>query len=128
MNQAGGGRDQQSAQTEGATMPIGTYAQYRNLPRVDDLEAGDPLLKKVFPETRKTAVEWVITAGQKLFAGDRTVKAGGFFSREKFRVAYTGSHTSEHAAVAISADELAEAVGEGVITASVRGRREERYT
>jgi hypothetical protein len=108
-------------------MPIGNYDQYRALPRVNDLEAGDLLLKKVFPETRKTAVEWVITTGQRLFSGDRTIKTGSFFSREKFRVTYNGSHTSEHAAVAISAEEIAEAVGEGVLTASVRGRREERY-
>lgn len=108
-------------------MVIGNYEQYRALARVNDLEAGDLLIKKVFPETRNTAVEWVITTGQRLFSGDRTIKAGSFFSREKFRVTYNGSHTSEHAAVAISGQEIAEAVGEGVITASLRGRREERY-
>ncbi|HRD48084.1 MAG: hypothetical protein JNK95_02415 [Candidatus Competibacter sp.] len=108
-------------------MAIGTYREYQHLTRITDLEAGDLLLKKVFPETCKGAVEWGITQGQRLFSGDNTIKTGGLFSREKFRIAFNGSHTSEHAAVAISADELAEAVGEGVITASVRGRRDERY-
>jgi hypothetical protein len=108
-------------------MAVQNYAQYRNLPRVLALQGGDVLLKKVFPETRKSKVEWIITTGQKLFEGPATVKVGGILSREKFEVAYNGSHTSEHAAVAISPDDLAEAVGEGVITASVRGRRHERY-
>jgi hypothetical protein len=108
-------------------MAVQTYDQYKNLPRVQLLQAGDVLLKKVFPETCKSIVERIITSGQWLFEGPRTVKTGGFFSREKHQVAFHGSHTSEHAAVVISAEELAEAVGEGVITASLRGRREERY-
>jgi len=108
-------------------MAIHTYDQYRNLPRVLWLQGGDILLKKVFPETCKSKVEWIITKGQCLFEGDKTIRAGGFFSGERFQVAYDGSHTSEHAAVAISSEEVAEAVGEGVITASLRGRRHERY-
>lgn len=106
-------------------MPISTYEQYRNLHRVDRLEAGDLLLKKVFPETCKGAVEWGITTGEKLFSGD--TNTAGIFSSARFRITFNGSHTSEHAALAIAADELAEAVGEGVITASIRGRRDERY-
>ena len=105
---------------------ISTYEQYQALP-LTGLEAGDILLKKVFTETRRGAVEWGITQGQRMFSGSTTVKTGGIFSREKFKVAFNGSNTSEHAAVAIAPDELAEAVGEGVLTASLQGRRHERY-
>jgi hypothetical protein len=108
-------------------MVVHSYSQYKTLPRVQALEPGDVMLKKAFSEIRKGAIEWVITTGQRLFEGGEKFKTGGFFSREKFRVAYLGSHTSEHAAVALSADEIAEAVGEGVTTASVQGRRHERY-
>ena len=94
---------------------------------MDRLQPGDVLVKKVFPETRKGAVEWLITTGEGWFEGDHKLTVGRLMSREKSKVAFLGSHTSEHAAVALSADEIAEAVGEGVITASVRGRRAERY-
>jgi len=106
-------------------MAINSYDEYQSLPRVVELKAGDILLKKVFPETRKTATEWGITAGQRLFSSDK--KTAGLFSRNKFTIAFNGSHTSEHAAVAISSNEIAEAVGEGVISVSIQGRRDERY-
>ena len=105
---------------------INTYQQYRALPRVT-LQIGDILIKKVFSETCANAVEWGITAGQKLFAGDQTVKTGGLFSSEKFKIAYRGSHTSEHAAIAIATNEIAEAEGSGVITARIERRINERY-
>ncbi|GEM_PF-6635263 len=63
-------------------MPISTYEQYRNLHRVDWLEAGDLLLKKVFPETCKGAVKWGITTGEKLFSGD--THTAGIFSAHDF--------------------------------------------
>lgn len=105
---------------------INTYEQYQAL-TLTALEPGDILLKKVFPETRKGAVEWGITQGQRLFSSNSKVKTGGIFSREKFKVAFNGSNSTEHAAVAIAPGELAEAVGEGVITASVESRKHERY-
>lgn len=105
---------------------INTYEEYQALNLVT-LEPGDILLKKVFPETRKGAVEWGITQGQRMFSSNKTVKTGGIFSREKFKVAFNGSNSTEHAAVAIAPGELAEAVGEGVITASVESRKHERY-
>lgn len=102
---------------------INTYQKYQAL-TLATLEPGDILLKKVFPETRKGAVEWGITQGQRMFSSN---KQGGIFSREKFKVAFNGSNWTEHAAVAIAPGELAEAVGNGVITASVESRKHERY-
>lgn len=111
-------------------MAVATYRQYQGLARVDSLQAGDILIKKVFPETAKNAVEKGITLGQRLFQKDEVIKisTGGVFSRsEKHSFPMLGSNTSEHAAIAIAPDVLAEAVGEGVITASIWGRMEERY-
>lgn len=111
-------------------MSIHTYQQYQDLKRVDSLKAGDILIKKVFPETAKNAIEKGIVSGQNLFKKDEIIKisTGGIFSRrEKHSFPMLGSNTSEHAAIAISSDVIAEAVGEGVINASIWGRMEERY-
>ena len=107
--------------------PIHTYDDYKRLRKVAQLQPGDLLLKKVFNQTLKGLTEWVITKGQKLFSGDKEIKVGSFFSREKFRIAYLGHSSSEHAAVVIAPNEIAEAVGIGVITVSIQGRRNERY-
>ena len=108
-------------------MPINNISQYRNLPRIHQLQAGDLLLKKAFPETCKGAVEWGITNGQKLFSGDKYTTRNILKYRNMYKITFNGSPTSEHAAVAIAHDEVAEAIGEGVITGSITGRREERY-
>ena len=108
-------------------MSINNINQYRNLPRVNQLEAGDLMLKKAFPETCKGAVEWGITNGQKLFSGNKYTTRNILKFRNMYKITFNGSPTSEHAAIAIAHDEVAEAIGEGVITGSIIGRREERY-
>jgi len=110
-------------------MPVSTLREYRSVHALEGLQPGDILLKKVFPETAHGAVEKGITKGQKLFERPETVRVStGFFSRdEKHAFAMKGSHTSEHAAIMLDHDTIAEAVGNGVITASIRNRLSERY-
>lgn len=108
---------------------INSYNEYRQLPKIDNLQPGDILIKKVFKETAKTTVEKIITSGQGLFKNKHStlkIDIGNFFP-EKHKVAFNGSQTSEHAAIVVGLDQIAEAVGEGVITAFLLGRREERY-
>lgn len=110
-------------------MVISTYKQYSSLSYATELKPGDILIKKVFPETAKGPVEKGITKGQKLFQKDEIIKvSNGTFKRSNTYIyQMQGSNTSEHAAVAISKDMLAEAIENGVITASIWGGMGEKY-
>lgn len=110
-------------------MAISTYQEYRSLSYAPELKPGDILIKKVFPETAKGLVEKGITKGQKLFQKDEIVKVsnGRFQRSETFKFQMQGSNTSEHAAIVISNDMLAEAIENGVITASIWARMGEKY-
>jgi hypothetical protein len=102
-------------------MIVSNYRQYQTLSYVPTLEPGDLLIKKVFPETAKGAVEKGITFGQKLYRTDDVVKIshGRFKRTETFTFKNQGSHTSEHAAIALGGGMIAEAIENGVITASI---------
>lgn len=110
-------------------MIVSNYRQYQTLSYVPTLEPGDLLIKKVFPETAKGAVEKGITFGQKLYRTDDVVKIshGRFKRTETFTFKNQGSHTSEHAAIALGGGMIAEAIENGVITASIWGRMGEKY-
>lgn len=112
-------------------MAINTYQEFLALPHLyhNQLQTGDILLKKIFPETVKHAVEKIITGGQKIMQSPEQVKVsqGLFHRKEKWVFENKGSPTSEHAAIIISPNRMAEAVGEGVIQAFTLNRSHERY-
>jgi hypothetical protein len=111
----------------------GNYESYRNLPRVDILQPGDILLNKVYPDFNMGAVEAAITWGQSKFSANSNINSKGVYSRQRFESATflsaqaQGGRYAEHAAVAISQNMLAEAVGEGVVCTPIEHRMSERY-
>ena len=111
----------------------GTYESYRSLPRVDVLQPGDILLKKVYPDFNMGAVEAAITWGQSKFSANSNINSKGVYSRHRFMAEAflsaqaQGGRYAEHAAVAISQNVLAEAVGEGVVCTPIEHRMSERY-
>jgi len=112
-------------------MSIDNYQQFSSLPTIPFamMQPSDLLIKKIFPETAKHVVEKVITGAQRLTKYDDVAKVStGLFShKEKFVFKNLGSATSEHAALVIDNGNMAEAVGEGVITATLQSRAHERY-
>ncbi len=110
---------------------IDNYHQFSALPDVpfNQLQPADLLIKKIFPETAKHAVEKIITGAQRTLKADEVVKVdnGWFRKKEKIVFKNLGSSTSEHAALVIDHGNMAEAVGEGVIIATLQSRAHERY-
>ena len=111
-------------------MSIDNYQQFSSLATIPlgMMQPSDLLIKKIFPETVKHAIEKAITWAQHATKKDDVVKVdNGFLSREKHIFKNLGSSTSEHAAIVIANGNMAEAVGEGVITATLQSRAHERY-
>ncbi|NRF24018.1 hypothetical protein HRJ45_03640 [Vibrio coralliilyticus] len=82
---------------------IASLKQYNKLDEVE-VEPGDILIFKVFPGWAFGQIELGITWGQKLLHKKS--------ADEKFGIKLRGSSTSEHAAIGLSKDLLAEAAGE----------------
>jgi hypothetical protein len=112
-------------------MLIDNYQQFVGLENLGtaNILPGDILVKKIFSETAKTIVERAITAAQRLLKKPEEVKvSNGLFSKkETFRFENRGSSTAEHAAIVINKGLMAEAVGNGVIQATIQSRAHERY-
>lgn len=112
-------------------MSIDNYKQFSKLPIIPlvMMQPSDVLIKKIFPETAKHVIEKVITGAQRLTKYDDVVKVHNGLGSHKdtFVFKNLGSSTSEHAALVIDNGNMAEAVGGGVITATLQSRADERY-
>lgn len=89
--------------------PVSRIEQFQNLHRLDHLQPGDILIKKIFPG-EGGAVEKAITRAQRLFERPETFTSGG--TRHEFPL--MGTSSSEHAAIAVGGHVLAEANSRGV--------------
>ena len=86
---------------------ISTQHQYDHLKEVT-LQPGDVIIAKMFPGHASKPTEVLIPMMQDSFIHKKSLD-------EKAGMQLQGSATSEHAALAISKDEIAEASGEGVV-------------
>lgn len=92
---------------------IKTVDQFNELASLPHLQEGDILIKKIFPGTGGT-VEKAIVSGQGLFQKDEEIHSKGATELGRHKFPLMGSKTSEHAAIAVAKDRIAEADGNGV--------------
>lgn len=104
---------------------INNIEEYRQLNKLTPyhFEAGDVLIKKVFKGYEHCMVEKLIVQGQKPFSGPEKIKSE--YGKYSFR--NNGSTTSEHAAIMVSNNDMAETIGEGLVTGSLISRSTEKY-
>ncbi len=92
---------------------IKTVDQFNELASLPHLQEGDILIKKIFPGTGGT-VEKAIVFAQGRFQKDEEIHSEGATELGRHNFPLMGSKTSEHAAVAVGKDRIAEADGHGV--------------
>ena len=92
---------------------VQTVNQFNELTSLPHLQDGDILIKKIFPGTGGT-VEKAIVFAQGRFQKDEEINSEGATELGRHKFPLMGSKTSEHAAVAVGKDRIAEADGNGV--------------
>jgi hypothetical protein len=110
-------------------MTIHTYEDFKELSIIPlaNLQPSDILIKKVFPGMANGLVERLITRAQEITQEDEEIKFYTENGKESAVYLNLGSSTSEHAALVIDNGNMAEAIGQGVVAASLQSRSHERY-
>lgn len=113
---------------------IDTYSDFKELKllKLSNLQQGDILIKKVFPEMERGVVEKIITKGQGMFDSPEKIKIdhGWLKKSEKVKFDNFGSPTAEHAAIIVNingSNQLAESVEGGVQRSKIGDVSHERY-
>jgi hypothetical protein len=110
-------------------MIIDNYEKFSGLPNIplENLQPSDLLIKKVFPGSENGLIEKVITRMQRRYEKDEIVSFNGEDGWQEADVSFLGSATSEHAALVINNGNMAEAIGGGVVAATLQSRAHEKY-
>ena len=102
---------------------VNSVKKWEALGRVTDTQPGDILIKKVFSDKNPGVVERAIVGAQSMFQEGETINLG----TDHQRSAFLGDKSSEHIAVAVGDNRIAEADGAGIGQHGLGERAHERY-